>query len=169
MKIMKEKTVFCLGILTALLLCMCGGCGSRNDAEGSVSIVEESVIQEKDTQKEDNQSEGQDALEETQPGEDLDMIFPAAADDTWYKTGDIYTDENGRRLEVLYDDEGMLQFAVDGLSLYNTMADHFQTENNWRIYTCDDGTTVVYYPGTPAHLEITDGEYAGVYEADDSK
>lgn len=155
---MPKRTGFSLGVLTALLLCVCGGCGSRNAAEDFVSIVEEPVIQKKDSQEADEQS-----------GEDLDMIFPDAVDDTWYMTGDIYTDENGRRLEVFYDDEGMLQFTVDGLSLYNTMADHFQTENNWKIYTCDDGTTVVYYPGTPAHLEISDGEYAGVYEADNSE
>lgn len=169
MRVIPKKTGFSLGILTALLLCMCGGCGSRNAAEDSIRIVEETIIQEKDMQKDYKESDGQDVSEETQSGEDLDMVFPTAADNTWYMTGDIYTDENGRRLEVFYDDEGMLQFAVDGLSLYNTMADRFQTENNWRIYTCDDGTTVVYYPGAPAHLEITDGEYAGVYEADNSE
>lgn len=68
------------------------------------------------------------------------------------------------RREVFFDDEGMLGFAVDGLSLYFTTVDNFQQENNWMIYTCDDGTTVIYYPGEPAHIEISDGDYAGLYE-----
>lgn len=144
----RRKPEWIVGIFAALLLC--GGCGSRDDAKESVNVVEEPVIQEK-----------------TQAGEDLDAVLPNAADDTWYKSGSVYVDENGRRLEVFFDDEGMLQFTVDGLSLYNTMANEFQQENDWRIYTCDDGTTVIYYPGVPAHLEISDGEYAGVYEADD--
>lgn len=74
--------------------------------------------------------------------------------------------ENGHSLEVFYDDEGMLQFAVDGLSLYFTSVDNFQVENNWRIYTCDDGTMIVYYPGSPAHVEISSGDYEGLYEAE---
>lgn len=28
---------------------------------------------------------------------------------------------------------------------------------------------IVYYPGDPAHLEICDGDYAGLYEADSDK
>lgn len=62
----------------------------------------------------------------------------------------------------------MLGFSIDGLSMYYTTVDNYQLENNWMIYTCDDGTVIIYYPGTPAHLEISDGEYAGLYEADGS-
>lgn len=152
----RRKSEWIVGILAVLLLC--SGCGSRDDAKESVSMVEEPTVQ----------PDGQDTSEGAQSGEDLDVVSPDAADDTWYKSGSVYVDENGRRLEVFFDDEGMLQFAVDGLSLYNTMANDFQLENNWRIYTCDEGTTIIYYPGTPAKLEISDGEYAGVYEADDS-
>lgn len=182
-----RKSEWIVGILALLLLC--SGCGSRDDAKESVSMVEEPVIQEKtqaltdaendtqessmsavkDKQKTTVQPDGQDTSEDAQSGEDLDIVLPNVADDTWYKSGSIYVDENGRKLEVFFDDGGMLQFAVDGLSLYNTMTNDFKLENNWRIYTCDDGTTIIYYPGTPAHLEISDGEYAGVYEADDSK
>lgn len=63
----------------------------------------------------------------------------------------------------------MIEFAVNGLSLYYTTVDNFQFENNWRIYACDDGTTISYYPGEPAHLEICDGDYAGLYEAGGDK
>lgn len=111
----------------------------------------------------------QENLQNAQPGEDLDVVKPNAADDDWYRRGDIYTDESGRKLEVFYNDDGMLEFAVDGLSLYYATADDYQQENDWRIYTCDDGTVVIYYPGTPAHLEISDGEYAGLYEAGGDK
>lgn len=169
-------------VVSLAVLLLCSGCGRQEDTEGPVSKVENSVIQEsvstetdtqtadiptvKDAPKTTEESEGQNHPGDAQAGEDLDAVPEVnAADDTWYKSGSVYVDENGRRLEVLFDDEGALQFAVDGLSLYNAMADDFQTENDWRIYTCDDGTTIIYYPGTPAHLEISDGEYAGIYES----
>ncbi len=105
-----------------------------------------------------------DSPENVESGEDLNEVQADGADDDWYKKGNVYTDDAGRRLEVFFDDDGMLQFAVDGLSLYDTMADRCQQENNWKIYTCDDGTMIVYYPGDPAYLEISDGEYAGLYK-----
>lgn len=145
---MKERrnSKWMADILAVVLLC--SGCGGWNGAKEPVSVAEEPVI-EKNAQE--------------------SGVTSNVADDTWYKSGSIYVDEDGRRMEVFYDDEGMLQFAVDGLSLYNTMSDDYQQENDWRIYTCDDGTTVIYYPGAPAHLEISDGEYAGVYEEDDGR
>lgn len=173
-------------IVSFAVLLLCNGCGRQEDTEVPISKAENPVIQEsvstsadtqtaniptvKDAPKTAEGSEGQNNPKSAQSGEDLDAVPEAnAADDAWYKSGSVYVDENGRRLEVFFDDEGALQFAVDGLSLYNTMANDFQTENDWRIYSCDDGTTVIYYPGTPAHLEISDGEYAGIYEADDGK
>ena len=63
----------------------------------------------------------------------------------------------------------MLNFTVNGLSLYFTTVDNFQQENNWKVYTCDDDTMIIYYPGEPAHLEISDGDYAGLYEAGGDK
>lgn len=89
-----------------------------------------------------------------------------SADDKWYMQGCVYKDENGRKLEVFLDDEGMIGFAIDGLSMYYTTVNNFQLENNWRIYTCDDETVIIYYPGSPACLEISDGDYAGIYKAD---
>lgn len=53
---------------------------------------------------------------------------------------------------------------ISGLSLYYTTVDNFQLENNRRIYTCDGGMTIIYYPGNPVLLEISDGDYAGLYE-----
>ncbi len=123
-----------LGILTAVTV-LCSGCGN-----------------------------GEAVSETGQPGEDLDVVGQGAGDNQWYMSDNVYTDDAGRRLEVSFDDYGMLDFSVDGLSLYYTNAADFQQENNWQIYTCDDGTVIVYYPGEPAHLEISDGEYAGVYE-----
>lgn len=70
-----------------------------------------------------------------------------------------------RLIEVFFNDYGMLEFAVNGLSLYVTTVDNFQQENNWKIYTCDDVIMIIFYPGEPAHLEIPDGDYAGLYEA----
>lgn len=181
----RRKSEWIVGILAVMLLC--GGCGSGDDAKEPVSVVEEPAIptktqasaasetdtqasgmlEDKDTSETTAQSDRQDTSEDIQSDGNFDAVSSNVADDTWYKSGSVYVDENGRRMEVFYDDEGMLQFAVDGLSLYNTMANNYQQENNWRIYTCDDGTTVIYYPGDPAHLEISDGEYAGIYEADD--
>lgn len=153
----RKRNVKCiLGVWTAVSI-MCGlcGCGGKNSVElaGAEQTATPPVSQE--------------VPKDIQSGEDLDVVEPSAADDDWYKKGSVYTDESGRKLEVFFSDEGMLEFAVDGLSLYFTSADNFQEENNWKIYTCDDGMVIIYYPGDPAHLEISDGEYAGLYEADD--
>lgn len=177
--------------MAALALCSLWACSSGNstdvpekvtEAESAATddLVEPLAVKEEtgnvqasEEQKDDKQvskkrqgdkrvSEEQEAGE--QAGEDLDVIEPDAADDDWYRKGNVYTGDNGHRLEVFFDDEGMLEFAVDGLSLYYTTVDHYQRENNWRIYTCDDGTAIVYYPGEPAHLEISDGDYAGLYQ-----
>lgn len=48
--------------------------------------------------------------------------------------------------------------------MYITTVDNFQQENNWKVYTCDDGTIISYFPGEPAHIEIGDGDCAGLYE-----
>lgn len=153
-KMIRKRNGKCiLNVLAvATVVCsICGGCGSQSNVNLS------------DTQQ---ISEAPVVQEDTQAGEDLDVVEPDAADDKWYMQGNVYTDDNGRRLEVYYDDEGMLEFAIDGLSMYYTTVDNYQLENDWRIYTCDDGTVIIYYPGTPAHLEISDGEYAGLYQAD---
>lgn len=135
-------------LIAAWMLCSLCGCESTEDANPSAGA--QSVVQ----------TDPQD----TQSGKDLDEEETGTVDDDWYRKGNVYADDNGRRLEVFFDDEGMLEFAVDGLSLYYTTVDNFQKENNWRIYTCDDGMTVIYYPGDPAHIEISDGDYAGLYE-----
>ena len=96
---------------------------------------------------------------------ELDVAEPNAADDDWYMRENIFIDDKGNRLEVSFDDYGMLYFAVNGLTLYSAEADNFQQENNWRVYTCDDDTTmIIYYPDEPARLEIKNGDYAGLYE-----
>lgn len=166
-------------LAVATVVCsICGGCGSQSNVNPPENtVVEDTVpadgaepaeVQTDDTETSDTQqtSEAPVVQEDTQAGEDLDVVEPDAADDKWYMQGNVYTDDNGRRLEVYYDDEGMLEFAIDGLSMYYTTVDNYQLENDWRIYTCDDGTVIIYYPGTPAHLEISDGEYAGLYQAD---
>ena len=38
----------------------------------------------------------------------------------------VYKDSDGHSLEVFFNDEGMLEFAVDGLSLYFTSVDSVQ-------------------------------------------
>lgn len=108
---------------------------------------------------------GEDTLSTAASGEELDVIEPNPKDDDWYKRPCIYIDEEGNRLEVFFDDGGMLEFAVNGLSLYDTRAEDYQLENNWRVYTCEDGTVIVYYPGEPAHIEIYDGDSVKLYEA----
>lgn len=170
-----------LGILTVAIV-LCSGCGGRggNETDQSGSAAESAdaqatAVQTTDTPTDTTQAVDmppkevqatvQDASKDIQPVEDLDVVEPDAADDKWYMAGTVYTDDTGRRLEVFFDDVGMLEFSVDGLSLYYTSADGFQQENNWKVYTCDDGTMIIYYPGNPAHLEISDGEYAGLYEA----
>ena len=176
-------------LIAASVVCNLCGCGGGNNAEQPENAVVEEALPAADTETAVVQAVGAEksaapaadtgaasAQQTTEPvtqgnpqnaqsGEDLDAVEPNAADDDWYRRGDIYTDDNGRRLEVFFNDEGMLEFAVDGLSMYYTVADDYQQENDWRIYTCDDGTVIIYYPGTPAHLEISDGEYAGIYEA----
>ena len=111
------------------------------------------------------QTDGQNASVDEGAGNDLDHIEPDPADDDWYKKGSIYKDSDGHSLEVFFNDEGMLEFAVDGLSLYFTSVDSVQFENNWRIYSCDDETMIVYYPGAPAHIEILNDAQV-LYEED---
>lgn len=94
----------------------------------------------------------------------LDVVVLNPEDDTWYMKGNVYTDDQGNQLEVFFNDYGTLEFAVNGLSLYFTTVDNFQQENNWKVYTCDDRTMIGYFPGEPAHIEICDGDYAGLYE-----
>ena len=111
------------------------------------------------------QTDGQSVSVDEGAGNDLDHIEPDPADDDWYKKGSVYKDSDGHSLEVFFNDEGMLEFAVDGLSLYFTSVDNVQFENNWRIYSCDDGTMIVYYPGAPAHIEILNDAQV-LYEED---
>lgn len=173
--------------LSAALLCGLYGCGGAQTTVAEQSAAEAvkapAAVPVQDVGPEKQVGEDLDAAEpekqpsenldvaesEMQSGEDLDATLSDTGNDDWYKEESVYTDDSGRRLEVFWDDEGMLGFAVDGLSLYFTSADSYQKENNWRIYTCDDGTSIIYYPGDPAHLEISGGEYAGMYEAGGDK
>ncbi|MDE7179254.1 MAG: hypothetical protein K2O59_15715 [Lachnospiraceae bacterium] len=195
---MTKRNVRCLiGIfMVAAMLCGLNGCGDADDNgdDGRVVIeVEDKQVTEQDTFSEKEQTASSEESKETEKaasveksekadrvesgektekepsGEDLDKVLPSAADDEWYIKGNIYTDDKGNRLEVFFNDYGTLEFAVNGLSLYITTVDNFQQENNWKVYTCDDGTMIGYYPGEPAHIEICDGDYAGIYEADGDK
>ena len=195
---MLRKNVRCLiGIFMAVaMLFGLNGCGDANDNgdDGQVAIeVEDKQVTEQDTFSEKEQTASSEESKETEKaasveksekadrvesgektekepsGEDLDKVLPSAADDEWYIKGNIYTDDKGNRLEVFFNDYGTLEFAVNGLSLYITTVDNFQQENNWKVYTCDDGTMIGYYPGEPAHIEICDGDYAGIYEAGGDK
>lgn len=169
--------------MAVFTLCSLWACGSNSadvpervteaDAAATDELVEPLAAKEEagnvqaNEKRQDDKQESQASKEQPigeQAGEDLDVVEPDAADDDWYRKGNVYTGDNGHRLEVFFDDEGMLEFAVDGLSLYYTTVDQYQQENNWKIYTCDDGTVIVYYPGEPAHLEISDGDYAGLYQ-----
>ncbi|MDE6742537.1 MAG: hypothetical protein K2J95_01510 [Lachnospiraceae bacterium] len=174
---MMKKNVRCLigMFMMVIMLCGFGGCTSNDknrDAEqnvvevGDYTIVAEDII---DQAEEANLSEERIEAENAASGEDLDVVVPNAADDNWYMKGNIYTDDKGNQLEVFFDDYGMIEFAVNGLSMYYTMVDNFQQENNWKVYTCDDGTMIGFYPGEPAHLEICDGNYAGIYEGGGDK
>ena len=170
--------------MAAAMLCGLNGCsaaGDNGDGELAAIEVEDKQVTEPDAfseteqtalseeSKETEKTETGEGTEKESSGEDLDKVVPSAADDDWYMKGNIYTDDKGNRLEVFFNDYGVLEFAVNGLSLYFTRADNFQQENNWKVYTCDDNTMIGYYPGEPAHLEICDGEYAGIYEAGSDK
>lgn len=181
---MMKKNARCLiGIFMMMaMLCGFGGCtGNDNNWDagqnvvevGDYTIVAEDIIdqtEEANLNEERIETENATSSEENNKtemaasGEDLDVVVPSAADDNWYMKGNVYTDDKGNQLEVFFDDYGMIEFAVNGLSMYYTTVDHFQRENNWKAYTCDDGTMIIFYPGEPAHLEICDGDYAGLYE-----
>ncbi|MDE7283106.1 MAG: hypothetical protein K2N85_05945 [Lachnospiraceae bacterium] len=183
---MIKKNVRCLiGIFMAVaMLCGLNGCSNANDNgdDGQVVIeVEDKQVPEQDVFSETEQTASSEESKGTEKaasggqtekelaGGDLDKVVPSAADDDWYIKGNIYTDDKGNRLEVFFNDYGTLEFAVNGLSLYFTTVDNFQQENNWKVYTCDDDTMIIYCPGEPAHLEISDGDYAGLYEAGGDK
>lgn len=186
---MFEKIIGAKGVLLILLVCLMGmvllsGCGDNavgqnmnivNMQESNQTVEmeksqENGVPDSKSVSESDyvQRTEEETVIQDTS-GEDLDAATPDTADDKWYMKGNIYTDDKGNRLEVFFDDESMLEFAVNGLSMYYTTVDDFQQENNWKVYTCDNGIMVIYYPGEPAHLEISGGDYAGLYEAGGDK
>ena len=134
---------------------------AKQDSSGG---TDETAQNEKNNNTENVINEEQNDAEKATSGENLDVVEPDPADDDWYMKGGIYTDDQGNLLEVFFNDHGTLEFAVNGLSVYFTTVDNFEYENDWRVYTCDDGTMIVYYPGEPAHIEIGDGDYAGLYE-----
>lgn len=141
----------------------------KNTEQNSFSETEEITPNEEHNDTEKAASDGNSDTAEPNTAKpntvELDVVEPNAADDDWYMRENIFIDDEGNRLEVSFDDYGMLYFAVNGLTLYSAEADNFQQENNWRVYTCDDDTTmIIYYPDEPARLEITNGDYAGLYE-----
>ncbi|GFI17970.1 hypothetical protein IMSAGC009_03142 [Lachnospiraceae bacterium] len=141
----------------------------KNTEQDSFSETEEITPNEEHNDTEKAASDGNSDTAEPNTAKpntvELDVVEPNAADDDWYMRENIFIDDKGNRLEVSFDDYGMLYFAVNGLTLYSAEADNFQQENNWRVYTCDDDTTmIIYYPDEPARLEITNGDYAGLYE-----
>lgn len=162
---MKKNVRYLTGaIMAAVMLCGISGCSgmnSRKDIGQNVNGVENKQAAEQTV----SNKEHNDTANETS-GEDLDVVESDAADDNWYMKGSVYTDDKGNQLEVFFNDYGTLEFAVNGLSMYIAAANKFQQENDWKIYTCDDDTMIIYYPGEPAHLEISDGDYAGLYEAE---
>ena len=154
------------------MLCGLIGCNSIDSSEGigqNVIGVEDKQIVEQNSFGETYETalnEEHNNAEKATSGEDLDAGEPNVADNDWYMKGNIYTDDKGNRLETFFNDYGTLEFAVNGLSLYFTTVDNFQQENNWKVYTCDDGTMIIYYPGEPEHIEISNGDHAGIYESD---
>ncbi len=192
---MMKKRVRYMMVAFMVMTMVCGlnGCGSIDDngdtEQFATGVEDERIVDEVEDEQfaaevadkqivEQESSGGMDETvldenrnntEKASSGEDLDVVVPNPADDDWYMKGNIYTDDKGNRLEVFFNDYGTLEFAVNGLSMYITTVDNFQQENNWKIYTCDDGTMIGYFPGEPAHLEICDGDYAGLYEAGGDK
>ena len=163
---MKKNTGYLISIfMVVVMLCGLSGCSDidiKDDAGQTITEIEYEQITEEDEQLIEKD-------ETASSGEDLDVVVPNPADDDWYMKGSIYTDDKGNRLEVFFNDYGTLEFAVNGISMYITTVDNFQQENNWKVYTCDDGTMIGYFPGEPAHIEISDGDYAGLYEAGGDK
>ncbi len=161
-------------IMAAVMLCEMSGCSGTNsheDIEQSVNGVENKQITEENNSSEIEETVSNKEHHDTEmeaSGEDLDVVESDAADDDWYMKGNIYTDDKGNQVEVSFNDYGTLEFVVNGLSMYITTVSGFQQENDWKIYTCDDGTMIIYYPGEPAHLEISGGDYAGLYEANEN-
>lgn len=176
LSMMKKNVRNLMGaIMAVVMLCEVSGCSGMNSHEDigqNVNGVENKQITEEDNSSGMEETVSNKEHSDTEmkaPDEDLDVVESDAADDEWYTKGNIYTDDKGNQLEVFFNDYGTLEFAVNGLSMYITTASGFQQENDWKIYTCDDGTMIIYYPGEPAHLEISDGDYAGLYEAGGDK
>lgn len=186
----KMKAKYVLGVLAAgvILGSLCG-CGSGNTGQvteieslqediTSDKIPEETeetdheTVEESNTEADVSQTASDTAeendLDQAQEESHLDQIEPDPADDNWYMKGSVYKSDNGHYLEIFFNDEGMLEFAVDGLSQYYSYVDRVQFENNWRIYDCDDGVMIVYYPGDPAHIEIYDGDLTELYEENEN-
>ena len=179
---MKKNVRYWISTFMAVVMLGClSGCSMDNNWDTSRTMtgfedkqaaVKDSFSTEKEISSSEENSEPETAMSDekgSEPetaayGEDLDVAVSNTTDDNWYMKENIFTDDKGNRLEVFFDDYGMIEFAINGLSLYYTTVEKYQQENNWRVYTCDDGMIVIYYPGEPSHIEISDGDYSGIYE-----
>lgn len=147
---MRKKKVRDLinALLAVVILCSLSGCGTQGNGDSGSTAPSENLDEA------GNMASGGNSAE------------AVPIEDDWYMKGNVYTDNKGNQLEIFFNDEGMIEFTVNGLSLYYTTTDSFQSKDNGRTYECDDGTTIILYPGEPARLEISDGDYAGIYECD---
>lgn len=150
-------------ILTAALAAILGltACRGQEAGPGEESMQTEQNVGE------DSTAEKPEGLEDA--GGDGDQAAPDPAEDDWYTRGIVYKNDSGNSVEVFFDDYGMLEFAVDGISMYYSSVDRVQYENNWRLYECDGDIMIIYYEGEPARLEISGGDFAGMYEAEGEK
>jgi len=76
----------------------------------------------------------------------------------WYKVTPNFEDAEGNTLEIIYDDYGELQFAVNGLTMYYGMAsEHTDYGDGIYIYTLKDDSenevTMLYYPKDTVQID----------------
>jgi hypothetical protein len=69
----------------------------------------------------------------------------------WYKSAPNFADTDGNTLEIIYLDDGELEFAINGETMYYGMAnEHTDYGDGIYIYTLNDGSgneaTMLYYP-----------------------
>lgn len=128
-----------------------------NDGEGFIYIKDEKLYWEDKTE---NAGEDCVFVRENVTGSKTDEV-----DMEWYRSNDyFYNNESGSFLEVVYYDDGSLDFSIDGVSAISYLGEDSFVEDGVIYYNCIDGIQVQYFADTTPYIRIVGSmEYNGFY------
>ncbi len=142
------------------------------------AVIEDVFTTENDTASPETSTENVDkdpALENQDSSSEIDISDePGTVDQEWYYTyTSFYSEQNEAFLDVIYYDDGSLDFAIDGVTVIHYSADGMYGDESIVsegaiYYNCNayDGTQIQYYPDTVPYIRIIGNDsYNGYYYA----